>query len=500
MNKLKEFFNKQRIITLVVMSFVLSFFTVLIASSSASFLYRYQPSTNFVNDQNMFYYLGKMMVMGKTPYVEVFDHKGLYLFYYCALGYALGGRVGFFILQVITMSLTYWFMLLTLDELKVRKTMKIVAILGFFTLYCFSMQSPGDAEPQLPLLTLMCYFYARGLMRKSDHSFLIGNIIAGVTAGIAINVRASDALVPFAFTMAYLVFAIRNKKVKELFANIIVCVLALFFACLPPFIHSYVGGFMNEMYTAVIFDNFRYVAAGDNGVAVAPILARVAIVLLMAAYYVPLILNRKKMVQDEFLMLTIMGSIMFVIQMVIAFFAHYLIIMMTFYFIAIARFYDLFEFETKVRRIPVRVSFIALAVASMITYPAVYYATQYEKDKEITNFICETIPLEERQGGHVLAIGCASAIYNNANIVIGYGDFNSQGNHIKISSIYSKENFINYLKSGDCHYVIQWADADQSDAEAITTWISSEEGMYYYSKIPGKHVDIFKYVAEEKES
>ncbi len=494
MNKLKEFFNKQRIITFVVMSFVLAFFTILIASSAASFLYRYQPSNNFVNDQNMFYYLGKMMVLGKTPYVEVFDHKGLYLFYYCALGYALGGRVGFFILQVITMSLTYWFMFLALDELKVQKTMKIVAILGFFALYCFSMQAPGDAEPQLPLLTLMVYFYARGLMRKSNHSFLIGNILAGLTAGIAINIRASDALVPFAFTMAYLVFAIRNKMVKELFANIIVCVLALFFACLPPLIHSYVGGFMKEMYTAVIFDNFRYVAAGDNGVAAAPILARGAIVLLMTAYYVPLIINRKKLEKDEFLMWIISGSIMFAIQLVIAYFAHYLIIMMTFYFVVIARFYDLFVVEpSKAKRVSLKASFIILAVASMITYPTVYYTVQYQKDVEITQFINENISLEERQSGHVLCIGCASAIYNNSNIIIGYGDFNSQGNHIKISSIYSKENFIEYLKSGECHYVIQWANADMSDAQAVTSWVSSEEGQTYFVKIPGKHVDIFQY-------
>ena len=493
MKKIKDFFVNHKTITLIVLSFILGFLTILVSSSVSSFIYNYQPSSKYVNDQSIFYYLGAMMLKGKTPYLEVFDHKGLYLFYYSAFGLMMGGKIGFFILQVVFLTFIYFLLMKALLEFNAQKTLVFACVLLFLALYCFSMQSPSDFELQLPLITLMVYFYVLGINREEEKWFVLGNLIAGVCAGIAINCRASDALVPFAFVVAYFVRALRTKKFKELILSAGVCILALLIISLPPFIHSRIGGFTKEMYDAILFDNFRYVGAENLGSQVYPIVSRIIIVLIAVLFYLPLIINRKKLKEHEFIMVSVMAGIMFVIQLIIARYIHYIFIMTTFIFIFVVRSISLFFDGEKKWFLAIKIASLVIAIASLFTYPTIYYSSQYQKDKEIVTFICENIPLEERQGGHVLCVGENAELYTNCQIVIGYGDFNVQFNHVNISSLYPIERLMDYYKSGDCHYVILYKGRDASEYDNTTSWFSSEEGLDYYTKIPGKYVDIFKY-------
>ena len=493
MKKIKDFFINHKTITLLVMSFILGFLTILVSSSVSSFVYAYQPSSKYVNDQSIFYYLGAMMLKGKTPYLEVFDHKGLYLFYYSAFGLMMGGKVGFFILQTLFLTSIYFFMMKALIEFKAQKTLVFVGILLFLALYCFSMQSPSDFELQLPLITLLIYFYVLGINRNEERWFVLGNLIAGVCAGVAINCRASDALVPFAFVVGYFVRALRTKKIKELLISAGACILAIVIISIPPFIHSYLGGFTKEMYNAILFDNFRYVGAGNLGSKTVAMISRVVIIIVAVLFYLPLIINRKKLLEHEFIMVCVMSGIMFAIQLIIARYVHYIFIMTTLIFIYVVRTTSLFFDEEKKWFLPVKISALVIAVASLFTYPTIYYTTQYQKDKEIVNFICENISYEERQGGHVLCVGENAELYANCDIIIGYADFNVQFNHVNISSEYSFETLTAYYKSGDCHYVILYKGRDTSEYDYTTSWFSTAEGTEYFTKIPGKYVDIFKY-------
>ena len=493
MKKLRNYFLNHQYLTLIIMSLVMGLLTIFIASSASSFLYNHFPVVRYVNDSNTFYYIGRQIAAGKTPYLEIFDHKGLYLFYYAALGNLLGGKIGFFFLQSLTMGATFFLTILSMREFKIHKFIIFSSTLLLGACYCFSMQSPGDFELQLPFITLMIYFYAKGLMREDNKSFLLGNVFAGVSAGVAINVRASDAMVPFAFVIAFLVISIKNKKIKGLFINAALCLASLILICIPPLIHSIAGGFTAEMYQSIILDNFRYVGSSSDRYDSSSLLSRLAIVGIMIVYFLFAIINRKKMVKDEFLIFMVGGGVLFVLQLIIAFYIHYLFIMFTFLFIFISRSFSLFFTEEKKWCISFKIVSLLVMLGSMVFFPTWYYSSIEKFTNKVITLIEENISLEERQSGHVLCLQTSSAIYLNSNINNGYPDFCCQYNHVNLSKYYTHEKLLDYLKSGECHYVISWENSDKDDRDIIMSWFNKEEGQTYFTKIVNDGIDIYRY-------
>lgn len=494
MKNIKEFAAKHKIITLIIMSFILAFFTILAASSTASFLYKETWTSAYVNDPNMFYYMGLMFAKGKTPYLEIFDHKGLYMFYYTGLGALLGGRIGMFIVQVLFMSVTYYFLILTMKELKLHKFIIFTSSLLFLVIYVTFMQSPGDAEPQLPFVALMLYFYAKAITNKKDKDFIIANLLAGICAGIAINIRASDAILPLALTISYFVYSIIHKNYKPLILSAVFAILGLLFTSFIPFIHSYIGGFSKEMYQSIIFDNLKYTSTSEKGgMLITPILARIMIILIYGIFALLLIIQRKKLDKDEIVFLSISGIITMLFELLIAHYLHYLIILFPYLIVTYSRLISLFFIEEKKYHLSFKLSSLVLAIASVVTLPIYYYSYQYSIEKEIVTAIRQEIPSEE-YNGHVLALSYNPSIYLNVGITVGYGDFNTQLNHIRISSIYTEEVLFDYLKGGDCHYVITY-NFKEDTKDIILAWFNKSEGNEYYQKTySDPNLFIFKYV------
>lgn len=53
------------------------------------------------NDSAIYQYIGYLITKGKTPYVDVFDHKGIYFYFLNALGYAIHPKWGMWVLIVL---------------------------------------------------------------------------------------------------------------------------------------------------------------------------------------------------------------------------------------------------------------------------------------------------------------------------------------------------------------------------------------------------------------
>ena len=81
-------------------------FLILLIGSKSSFLY----PLNGWPDVNIFFTLGKGMVHGKVPYVDLIDQKGPYLYAISGLAYLLSREsfLGFFVLEMISI---YFFLL-----------------------------------------------------------------------------------------------------------------------------------------------------------------------------------------------------------------------------------------------------------------------------------------------------------------------------------------------------------------------------------------------------
>ena len=142
---MKAFILKHPRLSTTIACALLSMIVVLISCSLASFLYPTIAMQHYYSDAATFVIMGKSLGEGKIPYVEVFDHKGLYIFYTTFL-YAFLGKFWIFIFMSICMTVSLVFLVFALKELEMNNRTIAFGALFFIALYVFFAQFPGDAD------------------------------------------------------------------------------------------------------------------------------------------------------------------------------------------------------------------------------------------------------------------------------------------------------------------------------------------------------------------
>ena len=448
----KEFFNKHHALYIALVALVLSFLTLLSCSCITSFIYSRVPDAPYYNDGAMFYIMGSSMANGYTPYIDVFDHKGLYIFYYTAISGALG-RTGLFFVILILLSISVFFIYKTIELHTESKVIIFISLLFFLAIYAFSGQIPNDSDLEMPFNAVMVYFYVRALKSDNDKDFYFGNVFAGISAGIAINLRMSDALVPFAFTVYILVYSIMHKKWKFLFINAGIVLGGIVVMSIPPFLHAYVGGFLNDMLEAVYVSNFSYIAT--SGVKEGhQIFAYLLIPSLVVIYALLLYFKRKEFGRDFIIFIGVSVGVALLVELVIANYPHYFIVLYPYISVSVTLCaIPYLTNEQGANRIgkAVNISMIALMTIAYLFNP-IFYGLNEATNKKNVAYINETIS-EEGKNGHTLVF-CSPSYYISADIKVGYGDFACQSNHVQVSKRFSRENLIAYLDSQESEYVI----------------------------------------------
>ena len=100
---------------IILSSIVAAVVTIIFASSIASPIYQNFRSDGFDNDPQYFLYIGRLMAEGQKPYIDIYDHKGLYIFYYYYLVNFLGGKIGLFVLELALYAVFYYFFIKTVS-------------------------------------------------------------------------------------------------------------------------------------------------------------------------------------------------------------------------------------------------------------------------------------------------------------------------------------------------------------------------------------------------
>ncbi len=449
--KLIAFIESHKVISLIVFSFLFAFIVIMVSSQITSFLFPRFSLAQYYNDSSIFYVMGKSMAEGRTPYIEIYDHKGLYIFYYTAISGVLG-RTGLFFFQVLIMSVNFAFLILAMREFKARYLTILWALMLFGGLYCAFGQAPADADLEMPFMAIMIYFYARGFVRESDNDFMIGNIFAGIVAGIALNLRMTDAMVALAFVIYYALRCLRQRKWKILLRDALLCIGGLLLMCLPPFIHAFAGGFFKQMADAAFLANFRYVGK-VNKYDMLPV-SLMAIFGFTIATILLLIFKRKTIKIEYMAFVIITLAIIFLIQIVIVNFPHYLIVTFDYFVVIIPLLASLY-IPVKEKDVPRKVTTGILSLAFIVACGTNFLVcfNHYEEERRTTDYILSSIN-ENDKDGHIICIDVTPAYYLQLGAKIGYPDFACQGNHMPIASDFSRDKFLVYLASEECHFVI----------------------------------------------
>ena len=472
---MKTFCLKHPHLSVVVSIALLSMLIVLVSCSLASFLYPTIAMQPYYNDPSTFVVMGKEMAAGKLPYIEIFDHKGLYIFYITFL-YAYLGKFWIFLFMSICITVSLVFLVFAFKELEFDNRTIAIGALFFASLYIFFGQFPGDADLIVSVGMVMLYFYARGYKRNSDKDYLLACLLAGACAGIALNIRPSDAMLGFAFMVFYLVKRIREKKIAIMFRDAALCVVALIVTALPAYIHAYSAHFLKEMVDAVFFSNFKYLGSAADKSVVLVWMSRLIVTGIFASLVLLWFFKRKEYQLEESLFIIIISGIIFVIQFVIALFAHYLISVSGFIsltLVIVINKYHLLDKEKKTSK-PISYAMLGVFCLSLLFNP-ILYLSHLSRDKADITYIKETISEEDRKE-HTFLFSTYPGLYLNTGINIIYPDFNAQKYHMNLSEEFSQEKLSEFIQGNEVKYFVTRKELKETALELF--------GSAHYEEVP----------------
>ena len=219
--------------------FILAAFLILLFASRSSFLY---PCNDW-NDANSYFSVGKALFNGKVPYRDVFDQKGMYLYFFYGLAYLVSHTTfaGVFLLEVILAAFDLAGICRILKLYVKEKTALILTPLVLAT--CFSSQSfywGGSAEEIcLPFLIWGLYLSLSYFKKDYPEKAMSPKIlfIGGLLAGMIANIKFTSLGFFFAWMMCIAFAFLTRKDLPGAVKACLVFLLGMALPFLPWFIY-----------------------------------------------------------------------------------------------------------------------------------------------------------------------------------------------------------------------------------------------------------------------
>ena len=208
------------------------------------------------------------------------------------------------------------------------------------------------------------------------------------------------------------------------------------------------------MVDAVFLSNLKYLGSStDKSVALVWV-SRGIVLVIFATIFLLWLFKRKEYQLEESLFILVNGGIIFLLQFVIALFAHYLISVLGFIivaFVIVLGKYKLLEEDKKSAK-PLTNAVTCLFAISLLFNPVLYFSNYF---KDIVNiaYIKKYISEEERKE-HTFLFTVSPGLYLNLGVNVIYPDFNAQTYHMELSETFTFERMSEFVQSETCHYVV----------------------------------------------
>ena len=229
---------------------------LLFFSSSTSPLFAIDYSDGIV-----FKYVALGMIHGKVPYVDVFDNKGIFLYFINYIGLLLDRQYGVLVLQLINLSLFFYLVYRLCLLLKASHCLTIVIpILATFVL---RFLGDGDLteEWSLVLITIPLFFILPLYTEKKESLTNNECIILGLCLGLLTLLRANNIAPLLGLMSIWFAQSLISRK-YQLLSKFILLVsigfsIPILLSCVYIYYKSGVYG-VKEMYYATIVVNFDF--------------------------------------------------------------------------------------------------------------------------------------------------------------------------------------------------------------------------------------------------
>lgn len=471
-NPLQSVVKRHPILTDTIFATILAFFVCLFTCTSLSPLY---PANNFDylnGDSNLFRYLAWLWIQGKTPYIDFFDHKGLYHLAIDAIGLWIGGRYGIWFLEIVASAVNLFVLsralrLLIGDSLRWR----LFLYGSYFFLFALLGQGNSEGEWVLPFVNLFLFGYLKGIIQKRKAPFLWGSFAMGFEVGAALNSRPLDAMWGAMGAVFCCYYFLRKGDWKFILSNAFVAIIG----CLIPFAVFYPlaieGGYFSQMIAATYQQSgnylWRHILSPDTN----SIINRLIDVLITIFYIIAFrYLKKKKPEQKEvnFFFIFVGVGVSFLYFIVLGYF-HYFQAGFGFFLLYLTRFVASLPRPKGERKRKVATWLpLFLALIYSTVFVAGYYSFgindfSYSRSEAIAEVVDEAIPESDReQEGSVFAIDVDPSIYLDGNIIVSerflaYTTWWAEDNSLVVPEINA------YLSSSDKPKWLLFAVSEKSE-------------------------------------
>ena len=214
-----------------------------------------------------FRYCASLWLNGGVPYVDFFDHKGLYHLAIDLIGLWIGGRYGIWFLEIVF----YWAdLMILLPSIRLlfgaERRYRVAFYLIFIALQACILEGNLEGEWVLPFVSLFASAYVFGIVQQKPRAFLLGSFAMGLDVGLALNSRPVDGIYGALGAFFFLIYSLKHRQFLALLENALIAIAG----CAIPFAIFYplaiAQGFEDLMVKAIFVQSFSYLLNSFSGI------------------------------------------------------------------------------------------------------------------------------------------------------------------------------------------------------------------------------------------
>lgn len=219
-------------------------------------------------DSSVFKYIGLSMTKGYVPYLDLFDHKGLLLYFINYIGVIISPTIGVWIIEFIFMFVSVLFTYKLARKFTSKPISLLITGIAFSQIYNYFEGGNLTEEYALPfqIISLYIFFdfflnpekYSNKTQKGKSNLFNIPVFICGICFACVLFLRVNMISIWIVFGIMVLIYCIANKKYLELLKFVLSFLLGILVVTIPMLIYLLKNGALESFINDYILFNIKY--------------------------------------------------------------------------------------------------------------------------------------------------------------------------------------------------------------------------------------------------
>ena len=213
-------------------------------------------------DSSIFMLIGKGITEGKIPYRDLFDHKGPFLFWVEAAGWALGGRTGIWAMETIGAVLSVFMIMKISDQLGSNP---LIPVIGTAAVYLSYFGRGNLCENySVPLVYACLYLIVKYYQSDQRKHPPVYSFVYGVCFAALAFIRINNATIICGFVLCIIIRLLMEREYINLLQNLLAGLAGIVIVSVPVCLYFYLNGALQDMLFCTFTYNFMYASKRVN--------------------------------------------------------------------------------------------------------------------------------------------------------------------------------------------------------------------------------------------